>query len=163
MTLPTQAQLMLELDYNPKTGLFSWARHQKFGASAGDSAGYVNAGGYVCIWFKGREYKAHRLAVVYMDGSIPDGMHVDHINGDRADNRASNLRVVAPAQNAQNQRRPQRNNKCGLMGVSAYRDKWKAQISNRGRVIYLGLYKTPEAAHERYIAAKRELHALCTI
>ena len=110
-----------------------------------------------------REYSAHRLAWLYVHGAWPTGQ-IDHINGDRGDNRISNLRDVTPALNTQNQRRAARSNKSsGLLGVTANRGRWLAQISIGGKSRNLGRYATPEEAHAVYVAAKRVLHAGCTL
>jgi hypothetical protein len=158
----TQQILWEWFDYNPQTGDLTWAKRPATRVHVGDVAGAINGSGYRVIEFRGKSYPAHRVIWFYMNGAWPPEM-IDHINGNRADNRIDNLRAVDAKANAENQLRPQRNNKCGLMGVSKYRDKWKAQISHAGRVIYLGLFTDPLAAHQTYVAKKRELHAACTL
>lgn len=72
----------------------------------------------------------------------------------------SNLREATPTMNNQNKVRAFSSNRIGLMGVSKERLQWKATITVAGDRKYLGLYKTPEEAHEVFMTAKRELHAL---
>lgn len=110
----------------------------------------------------GKEYVQHRLAWLYMHGRWPSG-DIDHINGNRSDNRFSNLRDVATQTNSENRRCAQKNNKAGLLGVTKRRNGYEARIRVLGRLIYLGLYDTPERAHEVFLQAKRERHAGCTI
>lgn len=88
-----------------------------------------------------------------------DKRQVDHINGNRLDNRRSNLRLVLQSENKLNVRR-HRDNKSGFKGVSLHRPtgKWIAFIMARGKHKYLGLFQTPEAAHARYCEAADELH-----
>lgn len=98
-------------------------------------------------------------------GAIPDGLEIDHINGDESDNRICNLRLATKSENQQNKRRPRKDNKAGLLGVCWFEraKKWRAQITVNGECKYLGLYVTPEEAHAAYLTAKRELHQGCTI
>lgn len=112
----------------------------------------------------GKTISAHRAAWAVHYGAFPQG-EIDHINGDEADNRIVNMRDASKSINQQNKRRPRVDNKTGLLGVSWHErgKKWRAQITVRGTRIYLGLFSTPEAAHEAYLAAKRKLHPGCTI
>lgn len=112
----------------------------------------------------GKTISAHRAAWAVHYGVLPTG-EIDHINGDEADNRIANLRDVPKAMNQQNKRRPRMDNKVGLLGVSWHEraKKWRAQITVDGSRKYLGLFSTPEEAHEAYLTAKRELHPGNTI
>ena len=89
--------------------------------------------------------------------AAPSGMHVDHINGDKLDNRRANLRVVTNQRNQVNRKRLNRNNNSGVRGV-AYRPSlspkkpWRAQIMVNHRGMHLGLFATKEEA----VAARRE-------
>ena len=117
----------------------------------------------------GRVGYAHRR--VYHDGTsdlvlmhrllskAPDGMDVDHINGDKLDNRKSNLRVCTQSQNMMN-RGLQKNNKSGFKGVSRHSQsgKWWARIAKDGKKFSLGLHHTPEEAGEAYRKAAESLH-----
>jgi hypothetical protein len=75
------------------------------------------------------------------------GRLIDHANGDRLDNRASNLRPATPSQNGANSKL-NRNNKSGYRGVSRHKDgRWVAAIKINGRKRHLGLFDTaPQAA-----------------
>jgi len=83
---------------------------------------------------------------------------VDHINGNKLDNRRSNLRIVTPAENAQN-RRLNRDNKSGYRGVSWHkgRESWQAHAKLAGHQHYLGLFDDPREA-ARVAAAFRAQH-----
>lgn len=89
--------------------------------------------------------------------SAPDGMEVDHKNGDMLDNRRSNLRVCTREQNAANQRIPVTNTS-GLKGVSwnKHAGRYGARIRIDGKARHLGYFDTPEAAHAAYCAAAVE-------
>jgi hypothetical protein len=87
------------------------------------------------------------------DGSIL----VDHINGNPLDNRRSNLRTCNKSQNSCNRGAP-RTNKLDLKGVRKIDGRYMAQICKNQKGFYLGLFSTPEEAHEAYKAAARVLH-----
>ncbi len=153
------------LSYDADTGHFVWKVTVAQGVKAGRVAGSTSVWGYRTIQVLGRSYRAHRLAWLYVYGEWPSA-YIDHINGNRSDNRIANLRDVPRNVNAQNQRRPQKNNKCGLLGVSWHSQarKWVAQIQRpSGGKKCLGLFETPEAAHEAYLATKRQMHEGCTL
>lgn len=89
----------------------------------------------------------------------PQGMQVDHINGDGLDCRKENLRLCTASENRCN-RGMQADNKSGYKGVCWHkqRGKWHAQIKRFGQKYSLGLYSTPEAAHAAYCSAGVEHH-----
>jgi hypothetical protein len=102
----------------------------------------------------------HRLILERMlDRKMIKGECVDHINGDGLDNRRENLRLATHAQNMHNSQKPI-NNSSGYKGVdwSKGDGKWRARIAVNGKRKGLGLYNTPEAAHEAYQRAAKELH-----
>jgi hypothetical protein len=151
------------LDYDPETGKFSRRVGVSSMARAGSEPGCLRSNGYRSIDIDGRRHSAHRLAWLYVHGAFPSGQ-IDHINGIKTDNRITNLRDVSHAINQQNRwRAPKTNLSSGLLGVSKDKARWKAQIKVGGSIRYLGSYKTPEAAHQAYLDAKRELHPGCAI
>jgi hypothetical protein len=159
----TVEQLKDTLDYDADTGVFVWKIRPSKAVKAGDVAGCVEKRiGYITIGIGGRVYKAHRLAWLYVYGSWPKGL-IDHINGNKADNRIDNLRDVFADGNSQNVRKPNCRNKSGFMGVIWYQNKWRASMSVNGKSKWLGDYSTPEEAHQVYLEAKRKYHAACTI
>jgi len=164
MTKNMTAEVAREiLNYEPETGLFRWRVDRGNGHRANDLAGRMNSNGYWVVGFKQYPLLAHRLAWLYMTGEWPH-FNVDHINGDRCDNRWANLRDGSGSINAQNVRRAQRNNNSsGLLGVTQRQGRWEAQIKSQGAKRYLGSFGSPEDAHAAYVDAKRRLHAGCTI
>ena len=147
------------LNYDPDTGIFCWRVQPSRNVKAGVVAGTVNHDGYIRIKIDGTLFMAHRLAWLYVYGAWPQDQ-IDHINGDKRDNRIANLRDVSRSVNMQNQVRAQKDNKSGLRGVSWNKNKkrWEAGISVNGRNEYLGSFDTTEAAHAAYLAAKLRLH-----
>jgi hypothetical protein len=104
----------------------------------------------------------HRAAWLYVHGKWPNGQ-IDHINGDRSDNRISNLRDVSHSVNQQNVHRPRRDNASGFLGVTRQKNLWTSQVTVSGKTLHLGLFKTPEEAASAYLEAKRKHHTGCTI
>lgn len=154
----TAARLRALLHYDPETGVFTWRAGRKGVARSQEEAGDINARGYRRISVDRRRYMANVLAWLYMTGGWPQG-DVDHRNGVRHDNRWANLRDVSRSVNNENQKRPQRGNKSGYLGVSPNRLRWSASIMVRGKKLHLGTFDTPEDAHVAYLSAKREHHA----
>lgn len=113
------------------------------------------------VWLKGeKKYK-----VMYMHRIIanaPQGMDVDHINGDKLDNRKENLRVCTRSENLHNLKGKSRS-KSGLRG--AYRElnrgdgcRWFSQMSVKGKMHHLGRFDTAKEAHEAYLKAHKEYY-----
>ena len=129
----TQEELKKDLSYNPDTGVFTWLKSKGRTTYKGKEAGWTqkNAKGnqtYRSIEINGKCYKAHRLAFLYMTGSMPNHS-VDHIDGDGLNNKWRNLRDVSQSENQKN--RPlQSNNKSGVIGVNfdKSKGKWVAAI-----------------------------------
>jgi len=152
------------LAYDPNTGIFTWLSNRRGQVKAGMVAGSVSMSvGYIYVGLPGRRrFAAHRLAWAYMHGEWPLD-EIDHINGCRTDNRIENLRCATPAENRQNLRSAKKNNKLGVLGVRKNGKRFSALIKVNYRSVYLGTFDTPEIAHEAYLAAKRDMHKLCTI
>lgn len=159
------------LDYNPETGDFFHRSTSYCGANnrvrvrAGDRAGHKSqVTGYLVLRVDGRNYQAHRVAWLYVYGVWPRN-EIDHIDGDRSNNRISNLRDVSRAVNAQNLRWNNLNTASKHRGVHFNKPtgRWYAKIKVGGKVFSLGGYANPEDAHAVYLEAKRRLHPGCTI
>lgn len=160
----TQSRLKELLHYDSETGKFTWQMTLCNRAVKGNAAGHKNGRGYWCIGFGGMVYSAHRLAWLYVYGSFPKN-DIDHINGDKTDNRISNLRDVETYVNCQNRKRARSGNRSGVLGVGWNKriGKWAAQIRVSGKSKHIGYFDTPEQAGLAYIEAKRQFHAGCTI
>ena len=145
------------LDYAPLTGIFTWKiAHKRIGR--GQIAGSLDLHGYQKIGLDGKIYSAHRLAWLYIHGIFPP-QHLDHINGDRADNRLVNLRLCDRFLNQQN-RSLSGSGATGYLGVSFNKNaqKFAAEIRYQGFRKHLGIFHTAFEAHEAYMAAKKILH-----
>jgi hypothetical protein len=145
------------LSYDPATGIFRWKKSLSNRALVGVIAGRVTARGCIVIGIDTRPYKAHRLAFLYMRGEWPVNK-IDHRDGDPTNNAWDNLRDVTQAINSQNFKKARINNKTGFLGVSPANNGFKACITLNGKTKNLGIYKTPEEAHEVYLGVKRKIH-----
>lgn len=151
MPAATLENLRETFDYDPKTGKFSWKAEP----------GSITANGYRYIKVNGKLQLAHRLAWLYYYGEEPVGL-VDHINGDRADNRIENLRIATYSQNSANAKLHTRNTS-GLKGVckivrkGVWTGRWQASITHNNKQIGLGSFKTKELAHVAYMKAAERL------
>ena len=152
----TAARVRELLSYDPETGFFTWLLARGC-VPAGAIAGSID-NRRVRFGVDGRYYLAHRLAWLWMTGEWPTA-DIDHIDGDPANNRWSNLRDVNRSTNVQNVRRARKNNKAGLLGVSPHGKSWRAVIGVEGKRINVGTFETPQLAHDAYLNAKRALHA----
>lgn len=143
------------VSYNPETGEVRSVR-------TGLVYGHRERDGYIAFKIGGRSVFAHRVAVLLMTGEWPTAV-VDHINGDRADNRWGNLRAVTQRINRQNMREAHRDNRAGLLGVSPHRGGFRAQLYAGGKNKALGTFSTAQEAHDAYVSAKRQMHAGCQL
>ena len=154
----TRDVLIAKLDVYPETGLFVWKKQQdsKFNTMAGKPAGSTRGRAqYVAIYIDGRHYFAHRLMWLYVHGEWPRE-HIDHIDGNKKNNRITNLREATNSQNKSNGKL-YKHSTSGLKGVSKVGKKWKAQIVHGYQNIYLGCHNTKEEAHEAYLKAASDL------
>lgn len=121
-------------------------------------AGSIDANGYVGVGFRGRIYKAHRIAWLLVTGAWP-ASELDHINMCRRDNRWSNLRLATRSQNQRNSRR-YKNNTSGHKGVSWHpqHKQWYATIQINNKVVFLGLFTNKKKAGNAYRAAAKKYH-----
>lgn len=164
--LPSPEVLRQLLRYEPETGRLFWLpRAGAMCASAGHQNRWntLNAGneamasfdahGYRCGRVMSVKMRAHRVIWAMAHNFWPPDQ-IDHINGDRTDNRLQNLRMATNAQNCRNMKLP-KTNSSGVMGVGWYRPygKWVASIRVSGKVKFLGYFSTiTEAAAVRRLA-----------
>lgn len=91
----TQSELKSKLTYNISSGIFTWIKRNQ------NIAGTLNGSNYLVIRVSGKSYYAHRLVWLYITGRFPINL-IDHINGDRSDNKLNNLREATYQENALN-------------------------------------------------------------
>lgn len=162
------------LRYEPETGLLFWLprREEHFAhlgelaakycaawntRNAGKQAFAANDSDYRRGTIFNKRVQAHRVIWAMCHDEWPH-MDIDHINGDRSDNRLCNLRHVSHSENGRNQK-VRRTNKSGMMGV--YKDvrygTWAARITYELSDIHLGSFPTQEEAIAARMAAEKVL------
>jgi HNH endonuclease/AP2 domain len=156
----TAARLREVLDYNPKTGHFTWRATKGGLAIRGVKAGWLQPHGYRRITIDRKSYYAARLAVLWMTGSWPRKL-VDHKNCIRDDDRWSNIREATHSQNHANT--PLFNTRQGKLKGTCWdklTGRYIAQIGirhrNQRRNIFLGRFNSEKAAHAAYVAAAKK-------
>ena len=132
----TPARVRELLNYSHETGLFTWRVKRQTGARPGDPAGCIDKClGYVRIYIDGVTSYGHILAWLYMTDLEPPRC-IDHINGDRADNRWGNLRAVSLSFNSKNR------------NVGKSKVKVHARSVANGKVVNAGYHPSRQAAKQ---------------
>lgn len=161
--LPSPELLRKLLRYEPDTGKLYWRERTKDMFADNKRSAEWNCSvwnskmawteAFTCCshgYKQGRIFKkafaAHRVAWAIYHNEWPDGQ-IDHINGDRSDNKISNLRVVSVTDNNRNMAISKRNTS-GVVGVYMHKptQKWIASICHQGKSIHLGYFEDKEAA-----------------
>lgn len=138
--------------YEPETGKF-FTKDGKERRMTIDHRGYLR--------FSANKFGmviAHRAAWAIHYGEIPQ-QHIDHIDGNKLNNRIENLRICTHNQNQHNQG-IRVTNKSGYKGVSFMKSlgKWQAQICCNSKVKHLGFFMGKEDAAHAYDRAALEIH-----
>jgi len=160
--LPSVEYLRKRLRYEPETGKLywldcedmpNWWRTRWVGREAFTSD---NGKGYRQGRIAGRLYRAHRVIWALVYGTWPEDQ-IDHKNGDKADNRIENLRVVSHAENSRNVGK-RVDNTSGAGGVywNKHGEKWHARVEVNGKLHHLGYFTSFDDAVAARKAAARE-------
>ena len=141
------------LNYDPLTGILTW-RNSRGHLKAGSVAGAKQSNGYIRIQVDRDFHAAHRLIWLMIHGDWPSD-DLDHINGQRADNRIANLRMATRSENLANTK-VRSDSETGVKGVRIKRGKFAARIRIDGKETFLGTFETIEAASAAYAVAAHE-------
>lgn len=133
-------------------GVLFWKRPTANNVKPGDKAGYIGGDGYLQVRLSCQNLKCHRVVWAILKREDPLDFSLDHINGDKLDNRIENLRKATTKQN-----------QCNQKAVKGYyfnkqEKKWKAYITLNGKTKHLGYFDTKQQAREAYLRAKEKLH-----
>lgn len=145
----TQDILKTHLSYNPDNGIFLRLISNNSQIKVGDIAGSLSDDGYIRIQILGKSYKAHRLAWLYVYGKFPT--YIDHIDGNRTNNKLNNIRQCSLSENQKNTKIPI-HNKSGIKGVSwnkAY-CKWEVNARLNCKKYFLGRFDEISIAAKVY-------------
>jgi hypothetical protein len=127
------------------------------GVNIGDIAGSLCKSGYLSTKIKNKQYMNHRIVWLMFNGNIPE--KIDHIDGNRLNNRIENLRAVTPSQNSCNRKTPCVNTS-GVKGVTWNKNNqtWDARITVAGKRIHLGSFRNIGNASAVVQAKRNEIH-----
>lgn len=145
----TATEVRAALIYDCDTGKF--ARR-----GSGRVVGSRHSKGYVVISVFNLRIYAHRLAWLYVTGEWP-AEQIDHINGDRSDNRFANIRLATQSENQSNMG-AKKHNQIGLKGVTKVNRRYRAEIRKDKRRYHLGYFNTAEEASDAYARAAVKMH-----
>lgn len=145
-------------NYDPETGIVTWrSPPPNSRCLPGEVVGF-KCNGYLKVALYDMNIYIHRLAWLIAYGNYPKEA-IDHINGDRSDNRLSNLRLATKAQNSWNSKM-RKNNSSGVKGVSynSAMNKWVGKIRVDGKRIYLGSFESLDDAKKAMEIARLKYH-----
>ena len=117
-----------------------------------------NGDGYCQVQFKERKLLYHRILWILANGDIPNGLQIDHINGNRLDNRLGNLHLVSNRENHQNRAFHRATGRLGYYW-DKQANKWHARIRSNGKRIHLGYFTDENEAQQAYNIACEILEA----
>lgn len=159
--------------YNPVSGCLTWKerplRHfhtqrgcrvfnSKHAHTIAGSSVFKRNGTKDAVRVKvGGNKQAHRVIWEMVNGPIPDGMVIDHVNGDPFDNRLHNLRLTTHSQNLRNQKL-RKDSRSRIKGVMRRSGGWVARIVVDGRRVQLGTFYTKGLAAVAYAKAAIRYH-----
>ena len=147
-----------KLVIDPENGIIDRMMHS---GKIRKNIGTPSTGGYVRTWDGTRNRTVHHIIWEFVNGSIPDHLEIDHINGVRNDNQISNLRLVNRSQNNQNRLRARSDNVTSFSkGVSLHKqsNRWRVRIRAGAEQIHIGMFDTIEEARVGYADAAKLYH-----
>lgn len=134
-----------------ENGELLWKKSRKL-------AGCVMTNGYWQIMVNYKNHTRHRLVWIYHNGDIPEDKCIDHIDGNRANDDISNLRLANNAQNMINSDKPLSTNKYRGVSYCKRTEKYEAYIGKNRKKIHLGRYETIEEALDARRKAEVDLY-----
>ena len=135
--------------------------HRVYKSGEKRMAGWPDDRGYIYLSVKGKKIPAHRLVWESVNGVVPKGYEIDHVDGNPSNNTITNLRLLTHAENMQNRHRPSRKNKTsGVKGVHWDKDrrKWRSHIVVNGKQIHIGRFDSIDDALIAYRRAAAVHH-----
>jgi hypothetical protein len=159
--MKNREEILKIFDYDKNKGELYWKVKPSQRIKIGNGAGW-NGQGYRLFCYQNKKYLVHRLIWLIENGMDPIG-DIDHLNGNRADNRIENLRECTRRQNTSNKECHRKGHLVGtcfrkLENIKIISQRflikpWQAKIQLNGKVFYLGSYFTQQEAHQAYLKA----------
>ena len=151
----TQSLLHELFDYID--GNLIWKVDKSRQVKVGDIAGHLDTFGYICVGIDNKLYKAHRLIYLYHNGYLPPCL--DHIDGNKSNNKIDNLRSASTSQNQMNIRLSTKNTS-GTKGVTWNKKskKWLVRVRAESKEHCFGYFDDKELAKSVAIDATNKIH-----
>lgn len=152
-------QEVLNSLFHYSDGLIFWKVKTAPCVIIGQRAGTHNLDNYRTVRVYKKPVKEHRIIWVMHFGPIPEGLKIDHEDGNTLNNKIDNLRLATNSQNSHNQKKHSRNTS-GFKGVHFHKNNkvWEASIGVNGKLKHLGSFKSAESASEAYKLAAKQYH-----
>lgn len=144
----TQKWLKEYTEFSDEVKTLVWKKSPSNRAPIGKIVGSLTKEGY----YRTSKQLVHRLVWLLHYGKLPTN-DLDHINGNRMDNRIENLRETTRGLNTQNRKEAK-----GYTYFTNRSKPWNARLKVNYKFINLGYYETEKEAHEAYLSAKRKYH-----
>lgn len=135
------------VQYDTKTGFFVWLYCHRKPFMNGKRAEHKTLNGYLYIKANKKNHSASRLAYFLSHDEEPGAFEIDHINRNKQDNRASNLRLVTREEQLKN--RKFKKNTVGITGVSLHKKSGLFRARYKNKTTY---HKTAREAGKAYKA-----------
>jgi hypothetical protein len=149
-------ELKQDLEYNPDTGEFRWLRYVSPTCSLSWFKGKIT-NGYYCIGYKGKTWRAHRLAWLLMTGDFPL-KEIDHLDRDRGNNKWENLRDTSRTLNQYNKNKCKNKYTSMYPGVRLHKPsgKYTATVCYKNQKYHVGYYTCEKEAYKAYLDKQLE-------
>ena len=147
-------ELLELLEYEPSSGIIRWKVNRTGTARAGSIAGSKLKDGYICIGYKGKRYKAHRVAWALHTGNDPSDLTVEHRDRNRSNNAISNLMLLEQSLQNYNQ---------GALGYAPHHKHLRAYMTHKGKNIHIGTSDCPLIARILYHSRVTEMFPHMTV
>jgi hypothetical protein len=153
----SQKEALELFEYNSFSGALCWKKTLDNRAPKGKQAGYIN-NGYIRIGINRKSYAAHRIIWLIIKGEWPK-KQIDHIDGNRSNNKWGNLREATPYENLWNSKK-HKNNSSQYKGVYYHKrsHKWIARIRVHPKRIWIGSFSSALLASKAYEKEEKKYH-----
>lgn len=144
-------EIFERLGYIKETGQIFWKKPLRKKSLINKIINRISNNGYVIVKIYNTRIQIHRIVWLFENGTWPNGV-IDHVDGNKLNNKYNNLRVVTMRTNSQNRKEHRNGNLLGAhKNTKSNKNQWASRIQINGKSIYLGSFRTQVEAHNAYI------------